>query len=224
MELYALSLSVDSYYGYTNPRLEMAGNEVTMRADIYISERNPLPKPGKRCRNVFMCQPPIKSLRIFTRCCSPSWPFRTTSVPIDTLHVETGIRIGDMLDAYARTAEAHKLCPDAIPDLHDDEGFVIPRISFEANVATLEDDPKLLARRRLDNKRKADNERRTLKEQKLGPYISAKQTGKFPSLVEEAKLESGEVLYLSEAKAQRRDADKFPSERQWRTHTYVGRV
>ena len=190
MELYALCLSVDSYYGYTSPRHEMAENEVTMRADIYISERNPLPKPGRRCRDVFMCQPPIKSMKVFTRCCSPSWPFRTTSVPIDTLHVETGIRIGDMLDAYARTAEAHKLCPDASSDLHDDEGFVVPRISFEANVATFEGDPKLLARRRLDNKRKAENERRALKEQRLGPYISAKRTGELPVLIENAKIES----------------------------------
>lgn len=178
-ELYALSFNVDNYCGWSyHGRKDLGENELLVRTDVYVSERTPLPKPGKRCRDVLFCQPPIKSMRINTRCCSPSWPWRPSHKEAEIFRNENGIRVGDLIDAYLRVNEQHKLCPDAIPELHDEDGFVTPRISFETKVTTLDDDPELLERYRIEKRRKAEEEKFKFRQERMGPYITAKRLGK----------------------------------------------
>lgn len=121
------SCSAETYPCLTNSHTLLKDNEVVIKAGFYGADKTPLPKLGKRCRNMLICQPPIKSLNVYTRCCHPSWSWRNTHDPAEVIEVETGVRMGDLIDAYQRITAAHRMCPDAEPPDHDDEGFVKPR-------------------------------------------------------------------------------------------------
>lgn len=227
-DVYAFCFSSETYYCFTQQgRQRVGGNEVTVRVEVYTSEKTPLPKPGRRCRDVLICQPPIRALNVYTRCCAPQWPYRTSNGPSETIERENGVRFGDLLDAYLRIAEAHRLCPDADPELHDENGFVKPRISFEANVVALDDDPKLLDRQRYEKKRKTEEERWRASEVRMGPYIAAKRLGELLSTsgLQHARIYTRPVMSRErDACVEEYTADTCCSERQRTAYPNARRV
>lgn len=161
--------------------INLADNTIVVRVDVHRPKgsQGTLPNPGKRYRDVLICQPPIKAMKTYMNCCSQHRLRTDTRKPCETIKNKNGLRVGDLLDAYLRIPETHRLCPDAHLQLHDEEGFVKPGIYFEAHGATLEDDPELLARLSAKKKASEEWERVRALEPRLRPYMQAKRAGKL---------------------------------------------
>ena len=179
LELHMFSFTLEPYPWSAESRKALQENEVNIRAGFSGSEKNEMLKLGRRCRDMLICQPPIKTLNAYTRCCHPTWSYRGLNDPVETITVEGGIRMSDLIDAHERITAAHRLCPDADPPEHDDEGFVLPRVSFETKVVTLDDDPALLDTKRHDKKMRDMNNHYTSQGARMRPYIAAKRSGKL---------------------------------------------
>ena len=140
----------------------------------------PMLRLGKRCRQMLICQPPLKQVRPVMSCCgedSPSYMFnvpgsRSITVP-EPIKSETGITVGDILDATDRLADEHRLCPHAFMHDHDEEGHVQIFPAFKANIRLREGDPLLVEVRT----EKAEDEKAKLKEDRFRAYIGAKLDG-----------------------------------------------
>ena len=178
LEFHMFSFSLEPYSCFANSRQALQENEVNIRAGFFGGEKNKMMKLGKRCRDMLICQPPIKTLNAYTRCCHPTWSWRGATDPVETIMVEGGFRMGDLIDAHERITAAHRLCPDADPPEHDDEGFVKPRVSFETRVVTLDNDPALLERKQHDKRTRDEDNHYTTHAARMRPYIAAKQAGK----------------------------------------------
>jgi hypothetical protein len=180
LEFHMFSFSLEPYTCFGNSRQTLQENEVNIRAGFYGGEKNnKMLKLGKRCRDMLICQPPIKTLNAYTRCCHPTWSWRGATDPVETITVEGGFRMGDLIDVHERITAAHRLCPDADPPEHDDEGFVRPRVSFETRVVTLDDDPALLDRKQHDKRTRDEDNHYTSHAARMRPYIAAKQSGEL---------------------------------------------
>lgn len=84
-----------------------------------INDDSKLPKVGPRIRKMLVCQPPILEVTAEPSCCVPvaRWARYTTSSPppqaLSIIRSDTGLTIGDLLDAAAATIEEHRQCPHA---------------------------------------------------------------------------------------------------------------
>lgn len=67
------------------------------------------PTVGLRCRAMQVAQPPLFFMRVFIECsCTPGTRFRHCGP--GRLDVETGITVGDILDAYSSALAQHENC------------------------------------------------------------------------------------------------------------------
>lgn len=151
-------------------------NDVVLKAgfsDVF----NP-PNLGSRARAMLICQPPLKSMSVHTRCCHPTWSWSNSDDDLDPITSDSGISMGDLVDAHARITADHRLCPQANPPEHDPDGFVKPHVSFEATMVAENDDPSLLERKENDQRRKDEEDQVTDHEHRMTPYIAAKRSGK----------------------------------------------
>ena len=109
------------YFRKTTAELNKVDFKATLRTPFTI------PKLGARSRRVLICQPPVVEMKIYAACCTYArihLHAPDEGTPAEVLRVETGITCGDMINAAARVAEEHKLCPLAHAHMHDAEGFV----------------------------------------------------------------------------------------------------
>ncbi|KAK3676495.1 hypothetical protein LTR78_003771 [Recurvomyces mirabilis] len=94
---------------------------------------------GSRSRKVLICQPPPKSMDVWTNCCRPEnadpiltgqWPPH----PLETLRSEGGITVGQIVDAAIRVMGKHRSCSLAPRELYDEREAVRCAINFKATV------------------------------------------------------------------------------------------
>ena len=164
----------DTYRYFSTKTVE--GNKISFQP--CFNNLNDPPKLGSRCRNMLICQPPVSSISVYTRCCHPTWPWRIPNTPLEKITSESGIRMGDLIDAHKRITADHKLCPDADPSEHDADGFVKSRVCFELILEAQPNDPVLLDKIKYDQSRVEEENKRTALERRMRPYILAKQSGK----------------------------------------------
>ncbi|KAK4560624.1 hypothetical protein LTR86_005202 [Recurvomyces mirabilis] len=138
---------------------------------------------GSKCRSMFICQPPIKSIQAYTSCCAGPrfWRHRPGDErpPAETIASETGITVGDIVDTTARLKESHKLCPDASPfDHNSDTGYVNAQVSFETTIRAKADDPLYVRQlhRLTDEKKKRQD--RLQNQHRIDAYAAAKRTAR----------------------------------------------
>ena len=169
-----LSCYIETYPCFSRENIKE--NEVVLKIGFSGGEDKP-PYLGPRCREMLVCQPPIKSMNVYTRCCRPPWSWRSLNDPLETITADSGIRMGDIIDAYNRITADHRLCPYADPPEHGPDGFVKPRVTFEAVVAAEADDKLLVEKKQNDLRRKEEEAQITAHSQRMRPYITAKQSG-----------------------------------------------
>ena len=149
-------------------------NDVVVKAGFSDLENSP--NLGSRCRNMLICQPPLKSMSVHTRCCHPTWSWNDSDEDLDPITSESGLVVGDLLDAHNRVTADHRLCPEAEPPEHGSDGFVNPHVSFEATMVAENDDPSLLERKQNDQKRQDDESQVRDHTDRMTPYIAAKRS------------------------------------------------
>jgi hypothetical protein len=118
-----------------------------------------LPRAGSLYRAMLITQPPIKVVTMVANCCSPDgygygYPpghfLRLTNGPptpdpsLPQITSETGITLGDLLDAAETVVEAHRLCPQAPFTALNDGRYVRVAARFEGTVRVRPDDPIVL--------------------------------------------------------------------------------
>ena len=60
---------------------------------------------------------------------------------------ETGLTVGHLLAAAEKLVEEHEFCPFAEPSLHQSDGTVKPRVTFDTVIQHQADDPVVVKRR-----------------------------------------------------------------------------
>ena len=156
---------------------ELAADEVVIKVEPFSSRK--MPKIGKRCREMFICQPPIKLLNVYTRCCRSVYASQNPHGPAEVLRVESGIRLGDLIDAYEQIYASHRLCPDASVVWHDEAGHAEVGPTFRVKFRAQEGDPALLARKEHDRKDDIEKAQRNTHRTRITPYVAAKQIGEY---------------------------------------------
>ena len=161
---------------YTPPALEDDEIEIT----AYFVSHDHLPRLGKRCRSMLICQPPVMEMRPSLNCCSARDPRffgapgeeDTASTP-RPIRSHTGITVGCILDATKRVREEHKLCPYAFASQHNADGFVQCFPRFRAVIRLSECDPS----REITRTIRAENDVSDKKKTRLHAYGQAKLNG-----------------------------------------------
>lgn len=119
--------------------------EVTAGFDWYGTR---LPRVGSRGRAMLVCQPPIKEMSVEPACCKFWRNYTGLDLPpppaFTVVKSNTGLTVGDLLDATAAANHAHRHCPYANRNNHDDRtGLVISKVYFTGYMALLPGDPEL---------------------------------------------------------------------------------
>ncbi|KAK5130918.1 hypothetical protein LTR08_001582 [Meristemomyces frigidus] len=111
----------------------------TFDIDAHFSASNPL-QLGSRVRSMLICQPPVKYMQVTVSCCDKSRPMgrqpllsSAMNVP-QPVHSETGITVGDLYDSACELTAAHRLCPAAHREDHDDRGNVRVNPAYRATM------------------------------------------------------------------------------------------
>jgi len=134
------------------------------------------PRAGPRCRSMLLCQPPIYEIQVRPNCCSRysnEGPRGGGEWPI--LRSETGLTVGDILDAHEETVKAHAHCPWARARCHDENRLVNSKVIFDVRPKIKSDDPIMasywqgVARREKVRQHNARMER----------YVAAKMQGQY---------------------------------------------
>lgn len=158
-------------YAYGN----VEGDNILVRANI--QDCHSLPQLGERARDVLICQPPLKIMNCYTGCCSDFFE-DITAPPTKVLKSDTGITLGDLIDAAHALQHEHELCPHAPDYIHDSRGKVIVNIHFEGTVSVPASDRTLLKKRKLLEAATKDQEEQQTLRARLLPYLAAKVAGK----------------------------------------------
>lgn len=135
---------------------------------------------GARCKKMLITQPPIKEMRVYMQCCTPTYrPYRDrqTDPPMEILTCETGITTELVWELVARVQKEHRLCPHADSYDHDSEGFVQVRMTIEGSVVLKDDDPALVAKEKRRKESREEDEEFQSREVRFRPYIAAKRAG-----------------------------------------------
>lgn len=135
--------------------------------------------PGSRLRSVQLTQPPMQDLKAYVLCCSGGRGWRYPPYRPVSLHKETGITIGELYDKLMLLRKEHSDCASAEIDDHDEEGVVHPRVRFNGSLVLREDDYAVLHEREVEEKKMRSKVAAEALEQKLMPYMQAKEAGKF---------------------------------------------
>ena len=115
---------------------------------------------------MLICQPPLKEMRVIANCCTRNVARTAAWEPVP-LTSETGITVGQVLDAAAALSAEHRLCPWAWHTCHDKNGSVDVRPNFKGQVRVREGDMMLQSVKEY----KAEEEAR---QAKIMRYASAK--------------------------------------------------
>ncbi len=147
------------------------------------------PKPievGSRCRQMLICQPPLRTMGVFPDCCRSTGIFsfdrhKSSQLPIETITAKdgVGITIGEVIEVYERISARHKLCPDASIVDHDELGFVRSRVTLYAKLELDDQDPTLLKYKNETERRARSKLEGDALDTRMQPYIAAKRTGEF---------------------------------------------
>ncbi|KAF2766523.1 hypothetical protein EJ03DRAFT_353894 [Teratosphaeria nubilosa] len=135
---------------------------------------------GRACRSMLVCQPPVTELSAHVECCNghgPRFP-RHPIPPAERLpkpiRRETGITVGDVVDAAIEMIEEHQTCPWASEYQHDESGRVKVSPSFKGKLKLRPDDPALQAQARALAKAETWNQRDEANRRRMTAYINAK--------------------------------------------------
>lgn len=124
--------------------------------DIYLEQAigRTLPPAASRGRSMLICQPPIREMGAIPKCCGniagvgqgmlvPGLRFpKPKAIKMSS---ETGLTLGDLVDAAQKISQEHRSCPYALSGMHNpDSGFVRAVISFYGKLALQANDPVLL--------------------------------------------------------------------------------
>lgn len=151
-----------------------------MEAELLIGGRaHEAKKPGSRLRSVQLTQPPMQNLKAYVLCCSGSHVRRYPPYRPVSMHNQSGITIGELYDKLVLLRKAHGDCASAEIGDHDEEGVVHPRVRFNAVLALREDDYAVLHERETEEKMMRSKAAADAFEQKLRPYMQAKEAGKL---------------------------------------------
>ncbi|KAF2173198.1 hypothetical protein M409DRAFT_17143 [Zasmidium cellare ATCC 36951] len=123
-----------------------------------------IPRIGKRCRAMLVCQPPVYTMGVYPTCCMYN-PYgfaprdgerpeparkdfaggrliqEVADPPFDVVTSDRGVTVGDLCDMAVKTRKLHEKCPWAPPAAHTDEGDVFVNASFGGAVKLQADDP-----------------------------------------------------------------------------------
>ena len=170
---------------HVKTELESSSDHTSIRFSFeHYGLSEPKPNPfddmgqiGKKIRSILICQPPVSTIQAQLNCCKDD--YRSLSNALENSPVEitasdqAGVTYGDVIDAYLALKEQHKLCPNANPWQHDDDGFVDAGITFTATVTILQNDPVLKHQRVMG----IANEARVAAERLTDQYMTAKRDG-----------------------------------------------
>lgn len=139
----------------------------TRLAGIMAKFSRELPRIGKRCRAMLVCQPPIHTMGVYALCCSHNpysfgagngmtptaapksfavemmGPSEVPEPPFEIITSKRGITVGDLYDMTVQTRKLHDRCPWAPPSEHNDQGDVFAAVSFGGAVELQPDDPAI---------------------------------------------------------------------------------
>ncbi|KAK3670585.1 hypothetical protein LTR78_009553 [Recurvomyces mirabilis] len=93
------------------------------------------PKLGENYRRMLVAQPPVHDMDLTISCCNGNGG-RQRNVTIG-IHCDTGFRFGNLLDLAVQKQMEHRHCPFAELDLHDEDGFVRPDVTFVGHASRL---------------------------------------------------------------------------------------
>lgn len=105
-----------------------------------------------------------------------------------TLIIESqdGITIGDIYEAALKMRAAHRHCPHARIEKHNEDGTVTPSVAFTAILDLWQDDPYLLRRAAASERLEIDRilasqSQSAVSEKIMGVYVDPKRTGELHS-------------------------------------------
>jgi hypothetical protein len=90
---------------------------------------------------------------------------------------ETGITLGQILDATKEYRAEHRYCSNAHQGLHRDDGTVNVGVRFETILKLSSDDPLSRERRQAEETMRRDERERRAVDARMQAYIAAKQSG-----------------------------------------------
>lgn len=161
------------------PRKTPNSVEVSASFTDILWQGRPLPRIGSRYRSMFVAQPPIKEMSAMLPCCA----YKPKSGIPFTIRSETGLTIGDLHDAAMSLREAHRMCPFASVQGHDEEGFVKVHVDFTATIPLRAGDPLMPADPVPRSLRYTTPEPERAQRSNMTAYVCYKQAGKFPPAV-----------------------------------------
>ena len=133
--------------------------------------------PGSRLSRVLITQPPVKQFDVSVSCCSED--SRGFKKPVISLQNEAGLTVGELRDKIVEVRNAHRMCPHALLGDHNDDGTVEPKITFSGDLLLRDDDASVLhTLQKFEENQRRDDEFDDFDE-RMSPYIRAKQAGKF---------------------------------------------
>ncbi|KAM3418271.1 hypothetical protein BST61_g4272 [Cercospora zeina] len=156
----------------------LPGNEILFKAE-FASTTDPFrmsKQIGSRVRRMFICQPPVKELRVYLECCRYNFTHHAEDHDRHSATVANanGLTIGDLLDKTVEMLEAHKFCANAEVFMLDDEtGEVKNEVSFRGTVVLKNDDPMLVEKREKEEARKRELQEKKLRRQYIEQYRTA---------------------------------------------------
>ncbi|KAK4540815.1 hypothetical protein LTR36_008892 [Oleoguttula mirabilis] len=160
------------------------GDKIIVRAETY--GEIPMPKLGERSRCILICQPPVKTMTAYAGCCSNRYGIYyaqlLSSLPAPAggsaaatvITSDTGITLGDIIDAGQAVQRQHCTCPHAREYHHDVQGNVELSVTFEGCLSLAAKDKTLLSRRKADKAVKRERRLEKKKHARLAPYEAAK--------------------------------------------------
>ncbi|KAK5127052.1 hypothetical protein LTR85_008411 [Meristemomyces frigidus] len=154
---------------------QIDGDNVAVRLQLF--GRVAMPKLGERARSILICQPPLKSIALFVDCCSgmySTFQQQQLATPISTITSDTGITLGDIIDAAKAVKDQHRTCPRAREHEHDAQGNVDVNINFEGVLPVAATDKALLEKRNVQQAVEEEKKMVEAKRARLGPYLAAK--------------------------------------------------
>lgn len=158
----------------------------TLEVTAKFSPHSKLPRLGKRCQSMLICQPPVYEMEATTACCNDRarrrLPGALPPVPV-SIKSKTGITVGDILTASRGLWREHRLCAYADTSDLDEEGYVKVRPSFKALIHLKDGDPATEIQERLYKKANDIDQALTDRNRRLSAYVQAKRQGEYPQRV-----------------------------------------
>ena len=131
---------------------------------------------GNRYRSMFICQPPIRKMKVSMECCENYQPLANPPVLGEsrTISSERGLTIGDLYDCAKALMKEHRWCPNAYACHLDENGIVVVDVGFSGTVHLQADDPLFIRTQASYKNGEADRQRNLMHHSKLEVYCRAK--------------------------------------------------